>query len=127
MDAAPSAAQLWRPTADDPEVPASSANIHPGAAHAQGRLRAVPRLQGDSARLHPSDRADVRVRQLRGAVVRWAARQVQRPQHRAPRGLRRRFPATRLRHQNETGPWGERELPLHAGPQSLVNALSENR
>ena len=49
LDAAARAAGLGRADADDPALRAPAAHLHAGAAHAQGRLRAVPRLQGDIA------------------------------------------------------------------------------
>lgn len=47
LDAAARAAGLGRADADDPALRAAAAHLHAGAAHAQGRLRAVPRVQGD--------------------------------------------------------------------------------
>lgn len=47
LDAAARAAGLGRADADDPALRAAAADLHARAAHAQGRLRALPRVQRD--------------------------------------------------------------------------------
>jgi hypothetical protein len=77
MDATQCSTKLIGPTVNDPSLSAALANFHPGAAHEESGLRVVSRFQRDPARIHPTHRAHVRVRQLRGAVIRRPFGEVQ--------------------------------------------------
>lgn len=121
LDAAQRAAELRGPAPDDPALRPAAAHLHPGAAHAQGRLRALSRLQGDPPRLDPPDSPDVRLRELRRPAVRGPAGALQRPDDSQARGVRRRVHAPGLRDEDEAAARAGRELPVDPRAPSLVS------
>ncbi len=68
-------------------MPAAAEDLLPRAAHAQRRRRALPRVQGDPARVRPAHRPHLRFRQLRRPAVWRPPGQVQRPDYHAAGGL----------------------------------------